>query len=59
MKKDVKKPRKLQLSRETLRELMSAEAQRVVGGNSDGDSCPSGCGLKLDCIPPSDAATYR
>ena len=37
-----RKIQKLRLSRETLRDLKSPEAQKVVGGDSQVDSCPSG-----------------
>ena len=42
MKKNGSK--KLQLSRETLQALASADVRKAAGGASIGVSCPSGCG---------------
>jgi hypothetical protein len=41
MKKKVMKVKKLQLSRETLRDLRSSDAQKVLGGNQEPVSCQS------------------
>ncbi|MES1245071.1 MAG: hypothetical protein ABUT39_25935 [Acidobacteriota bacterium] len=49
----VKKTKKLQLFRETLRALTSTDAQMVVGG-FDLDSCESGCHR---CCPSYDCGT--
>jgi len=40
MEKKIKKFKSLQLSRETLRDLNSSEAQKVLGGNG-GPACQS------------------
>lgn len=43
MKKKVVKVKKLQLSRETLRDLESLDTQKVLGGGNQVASCQSQC----------------
>jgi hypothetical protein len=43
-KTDIKKLKRLRLSRETLRELASSDARKIAGGNQENvPSCPSAC----------------
>lgn len=51
-----KKPKKLVLAKETIRNLEMRELKQVAGGDESGQ--PSGCGGLFTCNPGSECYNY-